>query len=100
IIRIDAARHRLGLSLRQAQEEEHEEIPSVYSHGAQGGTTLGDMATGLQGLSEAYADHDEAAAGMEAPPTNASEGLAAEAQADTTSPQGDAEPNSHAHAQA
>jgi small subunit ribosomal protein S1 len=27
IIRIDAARHRLGLSLRQAQEEEHEEVP-------------------------------------------------------------------------
>ena len=61
IIRIDAARHRLGLSLRQAQDEEQEEIPSVYSHGGQGGATLGDMAAGLQGLSEAYAAQEREA---------------------------------------
>jgi small subunit ribosomal protein S1 len=100
IIRIDAARHRLGLSLRQAQEEEQEEIPSVYSHGSQGGATLGDMATGLQGLSEAYAAQEAAAADADAQPGNAAEPSAAESPTAPTSPQGDAEPNSHAHAQA
>ena len=99
IIRIDAARHRLGLSLRQAQEEEHDEIPSVYSQGPQGGATLGDLATGLQGLSEAYAAQ-EAADEVEAASMNAAEPPEADAPADTTSPQGDAEPNSHARAQA
>jgi small subunit ribosomal protein S1 len=49
IIRIDAQRHRLGLSLRQAQEEEQEQFPSVYSQGP-GAATLGDVAGELQGL--------------------------------------------------
>ena len=98
IIRIDAARHRLGLSLRQAQEEEQEEIPSVYSHGPQGGATLGDMATGLQGLSEAYAAQQ--AAETEASPPTAGESPTPEPRTEPASPQGDAEPNPHAHAQA
>jgi small subunit ribosomal protein S1 len=100
IIRIDAARHRLGLSLRQAQEEEQDDVPSVYSQGPQGGATLGDLATGLQGLSEAYAAQQAANDAAEATPTNAAEPDATEAPADTTSPQGNAEPNPHAHAQA
>jgi small subunit ribosomal protein S1 len=99
IIRIDAARHRLGLSLRQAQEEDQEEIPSVYSQGAQGGATLGDLATGLQGLSEAYAAQ-EATADVEPAPSNSAAPTATDEPAAPIDPEGDAEPNPHAHAQA
>jgi small subunit ribosomal protein S1 len=98
IIRIDAARHRLGLSLRQAQEDEQEDVPSVYSQGPQSGTTLGDLATGLQGLSDAYAAREAEVADTNTAPSNAAE--APEAEGDTSAPEGDAEPNSHAHAQA
>jgi small subunit ribosomal protein S1 len=51
IIRIDPTRHRLGLSLRQAQDEETEGgIPAYYSTQGPGSTTLGDMAGGLRDL--------------------------------------------------
>lgn len=66
IIRIDAERHRLGLSLRQAQEDETEAIPSVYTQGPSG-TTLGDMATGLQELSTRTEEVNDAQ--LAAPPS-------------------------------
>jgi small subunit ribosomal protein S1 len=52
IIRIDATRHRLGLSLRQAQEDEAEQIPSVYTRGPES-ATLGDVVGPLPGLTAA-----------------------------------------------
>lgn len=68
IIRIDAQRHRLGLSLRQAQEEGQESFPAVYSTQGPSGTTLGDVA-GLRSLPET-SETTEAGAmeGAERPP--------------------------------
>jgi small subunit ribosomal protein S1 len=109
IIRIDPARHRLGLSLRQAQEDETEGTPSYYStHGSQG-TTLGDVASGLEGLrtsveAPGYDDVPEPSAGAsegDAPAAQDAE-RAAPAEGETAPRQGDAEPGPphHAHIQA
>jgi small subunit ribosomal protein S1 len=51
IIRIDPTRHRLGLSLRQAQEDEQEPMSAYYSTQGPESTTLGDVAGGLRDLS-------------------------------------------------
>ncbi len=100
IIRIDAARHRLGLSLRQAQEEEHAAIPPVYSHGAQT-ATLGDVASGLEELRSSV--ESAAYEGVAEPPPPHPPGApgAAEATPGEGAPasrQGDAEPKPPHHA--
>jgi small subunit ribosomal protein S1 len=89
IIRIDAARHRLGLSLRQAQEGEPEAVPPVYTHGAEA-ATLGDVAQDLRQLPTA--DTGEAPAAVEPAESG-------EEQASST-PSGGPEPPSHARVQA
>src|SRR5579883_1408910 len=70
IIRIDAQRHRLGLSLRQAQEEEQESYPAVYTTQGPTGATLGEVA-GLRHLPGRAETASEAGAteGAERPPT-------------------------------
>jgi small subunit ribosomal protein S1 len=66
IIRIDATRHRLGLSLRQAQEDETEPVPAVYTRGPES-ATLGDMVGQLDRLPESLQPRpDEVGGGEEA----------------------------------
>jgi small subunit ribosomal protein S1 len=110
IIRIDAARHRLGLSLRQAHEDEQEGMPSYYStHGETSGATLGDVASGLQDLRQSVeaAGYDD----VPEPSPGPAEGGSPDAPRaeETASPEGetverpgDAEPGPthHAHIQA
>ena len=96
IIRIDADRHRLGLSLRQAQEDETETIPSVYTTAGPSGATLGDMATGLQDLPtrEVTAAEPEGVPPASPPVFVEGEGSGAPAATEaSTAPSGDVGPN-------